>query len=334
MAPWFRSYWRKTARNLRALHTQLAWHTSILRSRAPRIRQQWIGERTFEGVSNVAVLIHFDRSGRFLSYFHFMLRALDRAGYTVIIVSNSRKLLADEVASLLPYCARVIHRDNTGYDFGAWRDGLSVLPPDLKLQRLILANDSVFGPLQDLATVIAKCDPQIADVWGITDCYQFRYHLQSYFLLFHERALQSKAFAKFWKSFRYTSNKSVVIGMYEVGMSQALLKGGLRLRALCPYPQLVDEVVLGKLDAAPEDEYFERLLDGVNAGVPLNPSHFFWEHLVTVARCPFIKRDLLESNPVGIPLVANWRRAITSASDYPIHLIDEYMQVATRDRVF
>jgi lipopolysaccharide biosynthesis protein len=334
MGLWLRNFWRTTARNLRAAHTALAWHGSVLRSRKPRIRQQWSGERVLEGATRIAVLIHFDRNGRFLSYFHFLLRALDRAGFTVIVVSNSRKLLAEEVTALLPYCARVIHRDNTGYDFGAWRDGLSALPAGLKLQQLILANDSVFGPLQDLGAAIARCDPAVADVWGMTDCYQFRYHLQSYFLLFHERALRSKPFAKFWKNFRYTSNKSVVIGMYEVGMSQALLKGGLRLRALTPYQQLVDEVVLGKLDAEPEDEYFERLLDGINAGVPLNPSHFFWEHLVTVSRCPFIKRDLLESNPVGIPLVANWRRAIGSVSDYPIGLIDEYMQVATRDRFF
>jgi lipopolysaccharide biosynthesis protein len=321
------------AKPLRAAQIRFGWYASLLRSSAPRIRRRWQGERPLDA-ANVAVLVHFDRNGRFLAYFRYLLRALDRAGFAVIIVSNSRKLAAEEVAEVLPHCAAVVHRHNVGYDFGAWRDGISLIPDTRKLDRLILANDSVFGPLQDLDATIERCDPERADMWGVTDCYHHQYHLQSYFLLFHKRALGSKAFAKFWGSIRYIANKYTVVFKYEIGMSQAMLRGGLRLRALHPYQQLVEDVVLSKLDAAPETEYFERLLDGVNAGVPLNPSHFFWEHLVTVARCPFIKRDLLEWNPVGIPLVANWRRVIASSSDYPIDLIDEYMQLANRDRFF
>lgn len=313
---------------------RLAWHGSILRSRAPRIRRQWQGERSLVAAKKVAVLVHFDRHGRFLSYFRYLLGALDRAGFAVIVVSNSRHLDPEGVAELLPHCAAIVHRQNVGYDFGAWRDGLSLIADTRKLERLILSNDSVFGPLQDLAGVIERCDPQRADVWGVTDSYHHRYHLQSYFLVFNRRALESKAFSKFWKSMRYIGNKTVVVFKYEVGMSQALLRGGLRLRALHPYPQLVQDVVLSNLENPPESEYFERLLNGVNAGVPLNPAHFFWEHLITIARCPFIKRDLLESNPVGIPLLSTWRRAIASSSEYPIELIDEYLQVATRDRVF
>jgi lipopolysaccharide biosynthesis protein len=333
MAAWYRSFAfiRKT---LRAAQVRLAWHGSILRSRAPRIRRQWQGERSLEAAQRVAVLVHFDRHGRFLSYFRYLLRALDRAGFAVIVVSNSRHLDPEGVAELLPHCAAIVHRQNVGYDFGAWRDGLSLIADTRKLERLILSNDSVFGPLQDLAGVIERCDPQRADVWGVTDSYHHRYHLQSYFLVFNQRALESKSFSKFWKSMRYIGNKAVVVFKYEVGMSQALLRGGLRLRALHPYPQLVQDVVLSNLENPPESEYFERLLNGVNAGVPLNPAHFFWEHLITIARCPFIKRDLLESNPVGIPLLSTWRRAIAASSDYPIELIDEYLQVATRDRVF
>jgi hypothetical protein len=80
--------------------------------------------------------------------------------------------------------------------------------------------------------------------------------------------------------------------------------------------------------------YFEDLLNGINSGTPFNPTHYFWEHLVMIAGCPFIKRDLLEKNPVHVPLLANWRRAIAASSNYPIEMIDEYLQVASRDRVF
>src|SRR6202034_805474 len=133
----------------------------------------------------------FARDGRFLAYFRYLVRELDRAGYAVIIVSNSRILKEEAVAELLPQVAAIVHRHNVGYDFGAWRDGLALIPDIGKLDRLILTNDSIFRPLQDLGTVLARCDADRADVWGITDCYTFRYHLQSYFLVFHSRALQS-----------------------------------------------------------------------------------------------------------------------------------------------
>jgi lipopolysaccharide biosynthesis protein len=357
-----RSVLRMVVKGFQAVLDRVSWCSSILRSRAPRIRRRWDGERSLETARKIAILVHFTRDGRFLAYFRYLTRALDRAGFAVIIVSNSRTLDSAEVAELLPYSAAIIHRHNVGYDFGAWRDGLSLVAEPRKLDRLILTNDSIFGPLHDLGAVVDRCNHEQADVWGITDCYSGRYHLQSYFLVFHKRALESNEFAKFWKNMRYVENKRVVIFKYEIGLSQALLRAGLRLHALYPYAQLVEQTVfrealpqsseilanstavvaeaegmqgaMDKLKITMGAEYYARLLKGVNAGTPLNPTHFFWEHLVTVAGCPFIKRDLIEKNPVSVPLLANWRRAIGSTSSYPIDMIDEYLQVATRNRVF
>jgi lipopolysaccharide biosynthesis protein len=353
---YLRSFLRLAIKGGRAVRDRISWYGSIFRSRAPRIRRQWSGARALETAGKVAILVHFSRDGRFLAYFHFLLRELDRAGFAVIIVSNARKLDPLAVEELLPHCAALIHRHNVGYDFGAWRDGISLIPDPRKLDRLILTNDSIFGPLQDLGAAIDRCTPERADVWGVTDCYSGRYHLQSYFLVFNKRALESTIFTKFWKTMRYVENKRVVIYKYEIGLSQVLLRAGLRLRALYPYSQLVEEVVLSHAKTAPDPVpadpenmaaaivsgyfdkmvtgHFETLLNGINAGHPFNPTHFFWEHLVMIAGCPFIKRDLLEKNPVHVPLLANWRRAIASSSNYPIEMIDEYLQVATRDRVF
>ncbi len=317
-----------------AANARIAWYASLLRSRAPRIRRQWRGERQLETARRIAVLVHFARDGRFLAYFRYLVRELDRAGYAVIIVSNSRTVSEDAVAELLPQVAAIVHRRNVGYDFGAWRDGLALIPDLGKLDSLVLTNDSIFGPLHDLGTVLARCDAERADVWGITNSYSFRYHLQSYFLVFHSRALQSSVFAKFWKTMRYIENKNAVVTRYEVGLSQVMLRAGLRLRALYPYPELVDEVILRRVQEEADLGVFENLVEPINAGVPLNPTHFFWQHLIVTAGCPFIKRDLLEKNPVRIPFLGNWRRAIASTSSYPIEMIDEYLQVASRNRVF
>jgi hypothetical protein len=217
-----RSFLVLAAKGLRALRDRISWYGSIFRSRTPRIRRQWAGARSLQTAGKVAILVHFTRDGRFLSYFRYLLRELDRAGFAVIIVSNARKLDLKAIDALLPHCAALIHRHNVGYDFGAWRDGLSLIPDYRKLDRLVLTNDSVFGPLQDLGAAIEQCDPERADVWGVTDCYSGRYHLQSYFLVFNRMALESKVFNKFWRTMRYIENKRVVIYKYEIGLSQAI----------------------------------------------------------------------------------------------------------------
>jgi lipopolysaccharide biosynthesis protein len=318
---------------------RISWHSAALRSRAPRIRRRWTGQRPLDGAERVVVLVHYSRRGAFLRYFRYMVEQLDNAGFAVIIVSNSPKLDPEAVEALLPRCALVLHRRNIGYDFGAWRDGILQIPDLARLRHLVITNDSIFGPLHDLETVMTRCDPAQGDVWGITESFDTRYHLQSYFLLFGNAVLRAPKFRKFWDDMRYIENKRVVIFKYEIGLSQLLLKAGFRLRALHPYRELTGTVLARSLADEMEshrliDDHFANVLNQINAGRPLNPTHYFWDDLVTAFECPFIKRDLLEKNPVGIPLLASWRSVIADASDYPVELIEEYLQEASRNKVF
>jgi lipopolysaccharide biosynthesis protein len=322
------------------LHDRVSWYGGALRSRRPRIRQRWVGERALATAERVAVVVHYSRRGAFLNYFRYLVEQLDHAGFAVIIVSNSPKLLVETVPSLLPHCALVLHRYNIGYDFGAWRDGILEIPDLTALQQLLITNDSVFGPLHDLGTVLAHCDATQGDVWGVTESFDTRYHLQSYFLTFSNAVLRDQKFQNFWLQMRYVENKRVVIFKYEIGLSQLLLKNGFRLRALYPYRELTGCVVSELMKDFETKkhpliaDYSKHILQTIDFGYPLNPTHHFWEALLLTFKCPFIKRDLLEKNPVGIPLLTSWRNAIASTSDYPIEYIEEYLQEASRNRVF
>ena len=321
-----------------AVRDRVSWHSAALRSRAPRIRQRWTGQRPLTGAARVVVLVHYSRRGAFLRYFRYMVEQFDRAGFATIIVSNSPKLDAEAVQSLLPHCALVLHRRNVGYDFGAWRDGILQIPDLTAVRQLLITNDSVFGPLQGLDTVLERCDPARGDVWGVTESFDTRYHLQSYFLVFHAAVLQAPKFSKFWRTMRYVENKRVVIFKYEIGLSQLLLKAGFRLRALHPYRELTGALMARSLTDTERhpliDEYSSNVLQSINLGKPLNPTHYFWDSLIISFGCPFIKRDLLEKNHVGIPLLCSWRAAIAEVSDYPIEFIEEYLQEASRNKVF
>jgi lipopolysaccharide biosynthesis protein len=323
-----------------AIRDWLSWNGGGLRSRKPRIRRLWVGHRPLADANRVAVVVHYSRRGAFLRYFRYMVEQLDRSGFAVIIVSNSPKLDAEGVETLLPHTAMVLHRRNVGYDFGAWRDGIRQIPDLAALSQLLITNDSVFGPLHGFDNVLARCDPAKADVWGITENFDIRYHLQSYFLLFNNAVLKAPKFRKFWESMRYVENKRVVIHKYEIGLSQMLLKIGFRLRALHPYRELTGTLLARSLvdhDVSRHpviEKYSAKLLDHINGGVPLNPTHFFWDDLITEFQCPFIKRDLLEKNPAGVPLLGSWRSVIAYSTEYPVELIEEYLQEASRNRVF
>jgi lipopolysaccharide biosynthesis protein len=334
-----RNIFRNIRHGIEFVEDRVAWNLAALRSRQPRIRQIWTGRHSLAGARRVAVLVHFSRRGAFLRYFHYMVEQLERCGFAVIIVSNSKKLDVEAVEALLPHCALVLHRHNVGYDFGAWRDGILQIPDLAVLDQLLITNDSVFGPLYDLETVLQRLDPATGDVWGITESFDTRYHLQSYFLLFHSAVLQASKFRKFWETMRYVEAKRVVIFKYEIGLSQTLLKAGFRLRALNPYRQLAGAKLAKSLEGRTEphwltDDHTAHVLQTISLGYPLNPTHYFWDSLVVDFGCPFIKRDLLEKNPVGIPMLSAWRTALAGVSNYPLELIEEYLQEASRGKVY
>ena len=57
-------------------------------------------------------------------------------------------------------------RTNLGYDFAAWRDGLATLAAGHH-DEVICVNDSVFGPLFDLAGALDHDRVAAADLWGM-----------------------------------------------------------------------------------------------------------------------------------------------------------------------
>jgi lipopolysaccharide biosynthesis protein len=358
-----RSIFSRFSRSGEIVITRLLWCLAFLHFRPHYIREVRPGGVSLAAASRVAVLVHFDRRGRFLSYVRYFVSALNRAGFAVVIASNSRRIDQESLAEILPHCAAVVHRPNVGREFGAWRDALTVIGNITRLECLVIANDSVFGPFSELEPLLQRCDFAVADVWGMTDSYFRRYHLQSYFLIFGPTALASRFFHDFWRRVRYLRHKRSVIELYEMGLTRALLRGGLRVRALFPYTQLVDAVLQRALEARPAGpalaaqlfdtllqdadlvaprkgaralaaEFFDMLLRAANSGIPLNPTHHFWEYLITALDFPFLKRELVEKNPTGVPLVVNWRNALRQSTDFPIEMIEEYLQTAARNRVF
>ena len=330
---------RRIALTIRAA-AERAWSYVAALLSVMRPRKDWIvariaGERSLEGARQVAIFNHFDRRGHVHDYVLFYLRSLRDLGYEIVFVTNSHQLDPQSVTALKPLCAMIVCRKNVGYDFGAYKDALSLLGDLTVFDTLILANDSVYGPLHALGPILARCDDS-ASVWGITDSWS-----ESYFLLFRKDALAAPCMRSFWDSVRHVQSKRWVIARYEIGLTQHMLRGGLRCAALYPYRTAVaaltsgvlDEGLLERKDLSESNRtYLNAIFSAVERGTPLNVMHHFWDHLIIRMRCPFVKRELLQRNPASIPFIYRWEDAVRQVSDYDTGLILQHLQSRLRDR--
>ncbi|MBB5373581.1 rhamnan synthesis F family protein [Acidocella aromatica] len=276
--------------------------------------------------ARVALFMHFDGRGLVRPQLFDYMRELKENGLDVVFVTNSDKMQPTAIEALKEVSAAILVRRNIGYDFGAWADALHTLGlPREETREIILANDSVFGPLTPLGDVLRRFNYAKADVWGLTESWQQRYHLQSFFLAFGPAALRAEAFGKFWKSVRPVPMKSYIVKTYEVGITQAMLKGGLRCAALWTYDSLIRQVNLdglAKLAAEEESELIKqdpvhitrklqilRIRDAIARRVALNPTSDLWRQLL-FSGFPFIKRELLRDNPTNVEDVGDWAEVV------------------------
>jgi rhamnosyltransferase len=191
------------------------------------------------GDRRVCAFSHFDAGGRILGYVRHYLAALARQGFEIHLISSAPRLDPGERIALEAGGVRIHMRENRGRDFGSWQWGLREIPVLADADTLLLANDSVFGPLFDPAELFAAMRATPADVWGITDSPEMRWHLQSYFLCFSRRARESRAFRDvFAQDFASFRDKREIIDRGEVALTQALVAEGLTARAYCPYDRI------------------------------------------------------------------------------------------------
>lgn len=305
------------------------------------VRQTWSGDRSIDGAKDVAIFVHFDKKGAVHDYVIEHLRAWGEAGFAVVFVTNCPKFEKRAIERVRPYVTKILHRHNRGYDFGSYRDAIVSLGDLSRIDRLVLCNDSVYGPFVPLQDVISKCDPEVADVWGLTDSWQGRYHLQSYFLLFHKTALESEAFQKRWRHFVHIDDKDWVVSKHEISLTGEMLQSGLKVRSLWRYSDQIDAFVR-QLDGQPEwrgsgalsdhqKQTIESMLGFAQGGVPMNINHFFWDRLL-IEGYPFIKRDLVSANPMNLPNTFRWRHVIGGLSEYDTELIVNHLENTLRNR--
>lgn len=323
-------------------HARLALLASYFRTGA-QIVSVWPNASVVLG-PRVAVFVHFDPAAQVQDFVVNHVAALHAAGLSVVFASNCPALDPAGLERIRPYCAAIVLRHNTGHDFGAVRDTLRLLGlPRDNTQSLLIANDSVFGPVQDIGAILDRIDFDKADLWGATESWQHRYHLQSFFLVAGRRALTSPAWEKFWRRMRLVQSRYWVVQRYEIGLTQAMLAGGLRCAAIWPYDRLIralpppdpggESRMLVGADPAGDMRrgHLDRIRNHIAAAMPMNPTAEFWRQLL-VAGFPFIKRELLRNNPARVADLADWRDVVRAVSKVDLAPFEAQLRRELSDR--
>lgn len=286
----------------------------------------------------VVLFCHWDGRGRVQEHTRRYAEALRAEGLSLVLTSNAERLNPEDAAWAASVFAVVILRRNIGYDFGAWRDALTVCElPGPETTQIILANDSVYGPFRPIGQVLRRIEDSPAWVCGLTDSWQYRYHLQSYFLAFRPEAFRSPAWSAFWARVLPSRSKDHVVVSYEVGLTQAMLQAGISCEALWPYLDLVDQV--GRQSDAqdtfelddPRAAAERQILSAARNRLAMNPTANLWSILLDNG-FPFLKRELLRTNPSKVPDVARWRSAVRAIAPEEEHVVQRDLRLAMRQQ--
>jgi lipopolysaccharide biosynthesis protein len=139
-----------------------------------------------------------------------------------------------------------------------------MFPEILDANEVLLTNDSLLGPFDDISELISKLRKSKFDVTGITDNSQLQYHIQSYMVHLKRAALQNSNTINLLKSVVHLGLKNDVILKYELGLTRIAQLSGLFVGAIFPW----------NLITTPEK----------------NPSLAGWQRLIELG-FPFLKRE-------------------------------------------
>ena len=214
------------------------------------------------------------------------LAALNAAGFEVHAALSGAEVIDPTDASLLDAIGvRTRVRPNAGLDFGAWQD---LIEDGVAhgADEVLLANDSVFGPLAPLAPIVRSMAG--FDAWGMVESREGRPHLQSWFVWMSRQAFERPAVRRVFVQPFATMTKAEIIVHGELGLGAAFEAEGLDVGA----------------------RYRDLFRVRPSRLVATNPMHYRWRFLLESGAVPFLKVELVRDNPSQILGVDAWQQVL------------------------
>ena len=177
-------------------------------------------------MKKICIFAHFNKNNNLENYVMDYLNTLKNLVDEIIFVSTT-DIKTDKMNILDSLVNKIIIKENRGYDFGSWREGLLFIKNNYQNipEEIILCNDSCYISREKLIKAIKFMrGNKKLDFWGITKNYSFAIHIQSYFVALNSRPLNDDKFWDLVYSWKHQNRKIDYILKYEIGLTQFLLK--------------------------------------------------------------------------------------------------------------
>ena len=261
-------------------------------------------------MERLLLYVHYNKFNFISGHVLYQLEKIRPLYSRVVFISNSH--LPEDVKDHLSnqhLVDDILERQNSGFDFAAWRDGMKTVGFDqlAHFDSVTLMNDTCFGPLWDLEPIYERFENENeVDFWGMTNYRKnkdFNEHIQSYYLSFKKQVIESCSFHEFWQGVQDFTNVQDVIDNYETKITTNFLDAGFRYKTVF---HTIHEDTTGMLH--PDFSYY-------------NPTAIL-KHKV-----PFIKVKSIANNQGIMPYIFD---ELERVSDYPLDLILNHMSMIDR----
>ncbi len=229
----------------------------------------------------LCLFAHYSNDNTVSDHVYYLIQSLSQSNCDVLFISAGKDLTNEHQDRVKTTCVGLISRKNIGYDFGSWKTAIEHYPDMAQdYQSIVFTNDSVYGPIHEISPLIDKAESMF-DVWSLTSSHERNFHIQSYFWGVTSNAIRSGFFDFFWNThYRYYSLRSRVIKNYELQIAHIAK----------------DRFFLNVGSAIDPQEYNNSVKDLSK----INPTHHLGYELITRHKFPFIKRELMDRNPLNI----------------------------------
>ena len=178
----------------------------------------------------IAVFAHYDKHNIVDDYVLYYLENLKLIADKIIFVSDNN-LPEIEQNKLQNLCHKVIAEKHGEYDFGSYKRGLEeAYKLSDEFDSIIIANDSCYGPLKPLVNIFQPMEYSDCDFWGLTVNQEiYLPHLQSYFVVFNKKIINSEIFRNFFRKVKCEDNKDDIIENYEIALTSEFINQGFKM---------------------------------------------------------------------------------------------------------
>ena len=262
-------------------------------------------------MKRLLLYVHFNKYNRVSSHVYYQLTKMRPLFSKVVFISNSSINEQDYHKIVeLRLMDQFIQRENFGFDFAAWRDGMTAVGFEelATYDSVTIMNDTCFGPLWDIKDYYLEYESDDSvDFWGLTNnratpksryTQGFREHIQSYFITFKKSVIVSPEFKNFWENVKNYTNVQDVIDNYETQVTTKFLDAGFKYKVIF---NTVNEDASHMLHA---------------------DFSFYHPTAILSRRVPFIKVKAIDNNQHITPYLLD---EIAKQSDYPVDLIVSHM---------